>query len=153
MHINDTARVLGSRLGETRRRQTKMARAVITLVKKAGLTKAGLGWGTAATKAWPLLRKLLPYLGMAGAGAAGVGGGYLLGRSGQPAADDMTGGAPGTKQPTWNPYEKKMFGRMNINPAEASSRQQAMEDFYGGLGHNMAFAKRREQLQRQGLGF
>ena len=151
MHINDAAMVLGSRLGAARRRQTKMAQAVITLVKKAGLTKSAWGQGLSA-----ILKRLAPYL--IGAGVTGAGmGGYALGRRGQPAADTAAGGAGYTpyagKQPVWNQDQKKMWARMNLNPAEESSRAQAMEDFYGGLGHNMAFAKRREQLQRQGLGF
>lgn len=147
MLTNDAARALGSKLGETRRRQTKLATAVITLVKKAGLTKAGLAWGSAASKAMPLLKKLFPYLAGAGAaGAAGIGS-YYLGKgqgAAQPAADGAEYKPYAGKQPVWNQGNKRMFTRMGINPQEMASQTSAMRDV--GAGGHMRAQQHKERM-------
>ncbi len=128
-----------------RERETKLAQAVVMLVKKAG------AWGQAASGAIPLLKKLAPWLGglgLAGAGGyalksklgakpeAGAGDG-LLTAAGEPTGPTSLAGAGagaggGKRQPLFGGYAKKMLGRMNYNPTEATARQEAMRDITAG---------------------
>lgn len=157
MLIKDAAALGRKVAAETRvlrTRREKLATAVITLVKKAGLQKSGgTGWGEAMRGSWQTIQKLLPWLA-GGAGAAGLGiGSYLAGRRGaQPAGaggggfGQMLGG--GAKKPLWNPTEKKMFGRMGINPQEEASRTRAMRDVgAGGLWRAQANKERQSQIR------
>ena len=148
MLTKEAAKRWGSGLGADHRRRETLARAIVTLAKKASMTKAA-GAEAAAQIPWGVvLKKIAPWLG-AGIGGIGAGiGGYLLGGRGkqkqQQPAPGMPYGMP--RRPLWNPYEQAMFARMGINPMEMAARQRGMFDV--GFGGQWRAA---EQRMRQNL--
>jgi hypothetical protein len=151
MLTKEAAEALGSEVAAANQpddRRVKLAQAVVTLVKKAGVKKAGMGWGSAIGGAMPLVKKLLPWLG----GVGGMGAAYLLGRKQPGQAATPTGGPGGLfggkKQQLWDPHSKAMFGRMGINPMEMAARQRSMFDVGAGGQWRAAEQKARQNMIR-----
>jgi hypothetical protein len=129
--------VAGGGKTEIATRREKFARAVTTLVKKAGLAQAATA---AAPGIGAALKKLLPYLATAGAGV----GGWLAGR--QKPGTGLLGGSG--QQPLWGQHDKRMFGRMGIDPKQMQARTTAMRDVGAGGAWRAGQHKERMNLIR-----
>ena len=114
-------------------RREKLASAVQLLVKKAGVGSAIGG----------AFKKLLPYLVGGGAGALG---GYLAGK-GQPKKPEGYQPYAGSK-PLWGQTDKRMFGRMGINPQKMQQQTSAMRDVGAGGAWRKAQNDERASLIR-----